>query len=216
MQSLPLYNGYLKEYQNIIDMIVNLIGPPKTETSRIIYFLVQQCLRVIFTRSVLTAKSAATSGEKNKDIDYDVCFDHISFQALKLTLSNSNGDEAFDDYRRYAQMSIGLLYNLERNADETVKSVSEMRYSGNGFWNISAIRHSIPTTYQETYRLGPLEMQMMEPFSNLVQLVSSIIDRNATKLPTELLHKLTKPKKDQKVQLPRIKVGKERMVIVTL
>ncbi|KAK1935986.1 hypothetical protein X943_000750 [Babesia divergens] len=199
MQGLPLYNGYLKEYQKIIDTIVNLIGPPKTETSRIIYFLVQQCLRRA------DGKISRYFGGKNKDIDYDVCFDHISFQALKLTLSNSNGDEAFDDYRRYAQMSIGLLYNLERNADETVKSVSEMRYSGNGFWNISAIRHSITTTYQETYRLGSLEMQMMEPFSNLVQLVSSIIDRNATKLPTELLHKLTKPKKDQKVQLPRIK-----------
>ncbi|KAK1443473.1 hypothetical protein BgAZ_203490 [Babesia gibsoni] len=199
----PLYSGYMKDYQSIIDEIVELIGPPQTQTSRIIYFLVQQCIIVIFTKSVVMAKSAATTPNKNKDIDYDICYEYVSPQALKATVRE--GDETLEDYRQYARMSIGLLYNLDRNADETIKSVSEMRYSGCGFWNLSVIRHSITRTYQDKYRISHLEMQMFEPFLNLVQLVSCIIDKNSTELPTELLYKITKKTKEQKGQHLRIK-----------
>ncbi|GBE60460.1 hypothetical protein, conserved [Babesia ovata] len=198
MKGNVLYRGFQEDYKSIIAEIVDLIGPPKTHTSRVIYFLVQHTIRVMFTRSVLTTKSAATRADKNKDIEYGVWFGDQPFEPENSSRGPSQTDDSFNVYRRHAENSIGILYNLENNADETVKSVSEMRYSGSGFWNLSAIRHSITTLYQETYLVQPEEMQAMEPFMSLTQLITCIGDSNGSKLPTEMLHKLAKPNKEFK------------------
>ncbi|CDR94377.1 hypothetical protein, conserved [Babesia bigemina] len=198
MKGNVLYKGFHEEYKSIIAEIVNLIGPPKTHTSRVIYFLVQQTIRVMFTRSVLATKSAATRAEKKKDIEYGVWFGDQPFDASNLSRGQAQNDDSFNAYRRHAENSIGILYNLEENADETVKSVSEMRYSGSGCWNLSAIRHSITTLYQETYLLQPEEMQAMEPFISLTHIITCIGDSNVSKLPMEMLQKLAKPSKESK------------------
>ncbi|GFE54112.1 hypothetical protein BaOVIS_015160 [Babesia ovis] len=203
MKDHPIYNGYHNEYRNIISEIVELIGPPETQSSKIIYFLVQQIIRVMFMRSVLTAKSALTTQEKDKDIKYGMWFEHLPFDATKFKLMESEED-TLSAYKEYAEVAIGLVYNLEGNADETVKSVSGIRCPTNGSWNLSAVRHSITIAYQETYVMKPSEVLEMEPFTPIMQLVSSMADRTSTKLPSEILYRLTKPKKEQKTQL-RIK-----------
>ncbi|ORM39349.1 uncharacterized protein BXIN_3061 [Babesia sp. Xinjiang] len=205
MKDNPLYSGYHNEYKSIIADIVKLIGPPKTQSSRIIYFLVQQIIRVMFMRSVLTAKSASTTHEKNKDINYGIWFECMPIDVVKFKLLQSEGDDPYAAYKQYAEMAIGLVYNLEKNADETVKSASEIRCSGNGFWNLSAIRHSLTIAYQEFYMVQPAEMQEIEPFAPVVHLITSIADGSSSKLPSEMLYKITKPKKEQKLHIPRIK-----------
>ncbi|GIX62954.1 uncharacterized protein BcabD6B2_23890 [Babesia caballi] len=208
MRSNRLYGGYEADYRAIIAEIVALIGPPQTQAARIVYFLVQQTLRVMFARSVLTVKSVATTHDKNKEIDYGVWFGRFQFEAVRLQVDAAAADDPFAVYRRYAEVSVGLLYNLERNADETVRSVGEMRYSGNGCWNLSAVRHSITTAYEAAYMVPAAEMQAMEPFIGLAQLISSIGDRSAPDLPTDMLHSLAKPRKE-KAQHLKIRVGTE-------
>eukprot|EP00371_Babesia_bovis_P002208 XP_001610855.1 hypothetical protein [Babesia bovis T2Bo] len=107
---------------------------------------------------------------------------------------NNEDDDPYAVYRRYAEMSVCIVYNLEKNADETVRSVSEIKCPGNGAWNLSAIRHSITVTYQEKYMLQPNEIMALEPLTSAIQLVTTITDGSTGKLPTELFHRMTKQK----------------------